>query len=255
MTLLDVSGVTRTFGGLTAVDAVDLTIEAGEIVGLIGPNGAGKTTLFDCITGILPIDGGTVRFDGEDVTEDPVHELAQKGLVRTYQLTRVLGNMTVRENLLLGALDQPGESAWGAIRRSPEVRAREAAVAERAEEQLERFDLAPVADEYASDISGGQRKLLELGRILMNDPRLVLLDEPFAGINPTLERAILDHVRTLNDQGTTFLVIEHDVEQLARLVDRLVVLNQGEVIADDDPDAILRDETVISAYLGEAVDR
>ena len=253
MTLLDVTGLTKTFSGITAVDDLSLAIEGGGLVGLIGPNGAGKTTVFNCVTGLLPIDAGTVRFKNEEITDDPVYERSRKGLVRTYQLTRVLGNMTVRENLHLAALDRPGENALSAIRRPERVRMREEAVAERARDQLETFDLAGVADEYASNISGGQQKLLELARVLMNDPDLVLLDEPFAGINPTLEANIFDHVRALNERGTTFVVIEHDVEKLSELVDRLVVMDQGDVIADGAPDEVVTDETVISAYLGGEV--
>lgn len=253
MTLLDVTGLTKRFGGITAVDGLNLAIERGELVGLIGPNGAGKTTLFNCVTKVLPIDAGTVQFDGEDITHEPIHELPRKGLVRTYQLTRVLGNMTVRENLQLAAPNQPGESALNAILRPGRMREREERLAERTAEQLDRFDLAAVADEYASDISGGQRKLLELARILMSDPDLVLLDEPFAGVNPSLERAIFDHVRTLNDDGVTFVVIEHDIRQLTELADRLVVMDRGTVIADDDPASVVADETVISAYLGEEI--
>ena len=254
MTLLEVQDLTKSFGGLTAVDELDLRVQAGEIVGLIGPNGAGKTTFFDCVTGILPIDSGTVHFAGEDITDEPIYELPKQGLVRTYQMTRALGNMTVRENLQLAALDQPGESTLGAIRRPRRMREREAAIVEQTRAQLETFELTPVADEYASDISGGQRKLLELARILVNDPDLVLLDEPFAGVNPTLEQTIFDHVRTLNDEGMTFVVIEHDIEKLTELVDRLVVMNQGTVIADDDPESVVSDETVIAAYLGEEIE-
>jgi branched-chain amino acid transport system ATP-binding protein len=250
MTLLAVEELRRSFGNLVAVDGVSLELESGELVGLIGPNGAGKTTVFNCISGTIGIDAGTVTFDGRDVTEAPPPELARSGLVRTFQQTRELSTMTVADNMLLPTLDHPGELAWPALRRSTDIQSREAAARERAMELLEVFDLADMTDEYASSLSGGQRKLLELARSLMLEPKLLLLDEPFAGVNPSLTAEIADHIRNLNADGLTVLIIEHELETLTELVDRLVVLANGQVLASGSPEAILEEEVVIDAYLG-----
>jgi branched-chain amino acid transport system ATP-binding protein len=250
VTLFETRGLRKSFGGLVALDEPDVAVESGELVGVIGPNGAGKTTFFNCVTGVLEPDAGSVYFDGEEVTGDPIHEIAQRGLVRTYQHTRELTTMTVEENLKLAAPDHPGERLGQAARGTEDVAAREAAVERRAAELLDQFELTHVADHYAGELSGGQRKLLEIARALMLDPELLLLDEPLAGVNPTLGEEIVDYVQALNDEGTTFLVIEHEIQTLADLVDRLVVLNEGSVLADGDPDAVLRDDDVVAAYLG-----
>jgi branched-chain amino acid transport system ATP-binding protein len=250
VTLLSVDGLRRSFGSLRAVDGVSFGVEAGEIVGIIGPNGAGKTTTFNCISGVLESDAGTVTFDGEDVTNDPPHRLARNGLVRTFQQTRELTTMTVEDNVLLPALDHPGERAWHAVRQSGASREREQEAHGRAMELLETFDIGSMADEYAGNLSGGQRKLLELARALMLDPEMLLLDEPFAGVNPTLTRDIVAHIESLNDAGLTLLIIEHELETLTELVDRLVVLADGQVLATGRPQEIMEDEEVIDAYLG-----
>jgi branched-chain amino acid transport system ATP-binding protein len=250
VTLFETRGLRKSFGGLVALDEPDLAVESGELVGVIGPNGAGKTTLFNCVTGVLEPDAGSVHFDGAEVTGDPIHEIAQRGLVRTYQHTRELTTMSVEENLKLAAPNHPGERLGRAVRMTDDVSEYETEVERRAEELLEQFDLAHVADHYAGDLSGGQRKLLEIARALMLDPEMLLLDEPLAGVNPALGDEIVDYVRSLNEAGTTFLVIEHEIQTLADLVDRLVVLNEGSVLADGDPDAVLSDDDVVAAYLG-----
>ena len=251
MTLLDVTGLGKEFGGLRALDDVDVSVDEGELVGVMGPNGAGKSTLFNCISGVVTPDEGSVVFDGDDVTGEQPETLARRGLVRTFQHTRQLDTMTVRENVRLAALDQPGERTLPALARSEAMQSVERDVRERADDLIEAFELDHLADEYASSLSGGQRKLLELARVLMLDPDLLLLDEPFAGVNPTLTNDIADRITGLNDEGMTVVVIEHELETLTALVDRLVVLQQGSVLVDDDPETVLSDERVIDAYLGE----
>ncbi|MFC3477174.1 ABC transporter ATP-binding protein [Halobacterium litoreum] len=251
MTLLDVDGVVKEFGGLLAIDDLSVSVDRGELVGVMGPNGAGKSTFFNCVSGVVKPDAGTVTFDGDDVTGEQPETLARRGLVRTFQHTRQLDTMTVRENVRLAAPDQPGERTIPALVRSDGMQSVERDVAERADELIEAFELDHLADEYASNLSGGQRKLLEMARVLMLDPDMLLLDEPFAGVNPTLTNDIADRIRDLNDDGMTVVVIEHELETLTELVDRLVVLQQGSVLVDDDPETVLNDERVIEAYLGE----
>ncbi|AGB15018.1 ABC-type branched-chain amino acid transport systems, ATPase component [Halovivax ruber XH-70] len=250
MTLLTVDGVRRTFGSLVAVDDVSFAVEPGEIVGLIGPNGAGKTTTFNCISSVIGTDAGTVRFDGADVTGLPPHALARRGLVRTFQRTRELETLTVEENMLLAAPDQPGERAWHAVGRTDRSERREQAARERAMELLSVFELESMVDEYAATLSGGQRKLLELARSLMLDPAMLMLDEPFAGVNPSLTTELVAHIEALNAAGLTLLVIEHELETLTELVDRLVVLADGRVLAAGTPTEIMNNDEVIDAYLG-----
>ena len=250
MTLLAVEGVRRSFGSLVAVDGVSFGIEAGEIVGMIGPNGAGKTTTFNCISSVIDSDAGTVRFDGADVTGVPPYALARRGMVRTFQQTRELETVTVADNMLLAAPEHPGERAWHAVGRTSTSAQREAAARERAMELLEVFDIAGMVEEYAGNLSGGQRKLLELARSLMLDPKLLMLDEPFAGVNPSLTNEIVGHIEALNDDGMTLLIIEHELETLTDLVDRLIVLANGEVLATGPPAEIMDNEVVIDSYLG-----
>jgi len=250
VTLLAVESLRRSFGNLVAVDGVSFELERGELVGMIGPNGAGKTTTFNCISGVLAGDAGTVTFDGRDVTDAPPHRLADRGLVRTFQQTRELSTMTVEDNMLLPTPDHPGERAWHAVGRTESNRRREEEARERAMELLDVFDIRSMVEEYAGNLSGGQRKLLELARALMLDPSLLLLDEPFAGVNPTLTAEIADHIRGLNEDGLTLLIIEHELETLTELVDRLIVLADGTVLATGTPAEIMENERVIDAYLG-----
>jgi branched-chain amino acid transport system ATP-binding protein len=250
MTLLEVDNLRRSFGKLQAVDGTSFEVNKGEIVGMIGPNGAGKTTVFNCISGVIDSDAGTVTFDGRNATNVPPHELARRGLVRTFQQTRELTTMSVEENVLLSTTDHPGERAMHAIGRTDANQDREKEAKKRAYDLLEIFDLETMTDEYAGNLSGGQRKLLELARSLMLDPSLLLLDEPFAGVNPTLTSEIASHIESLNDDGLTLLIIEHELETLTNLVDRLIVLTDGSVLATGPPDEIMEDDRVIDAYLG-----
>ncbi|MFO8116174.1 MAG: ABC transporter ATP-binding protein [Halorubrum sp.] len=250
MSLLAAAGLVKEFGGLRAIDGLSLSIEAGELVGVIGPNGAGKSTLFNCVTGVVTPDEGTVTYDGTEVTGDPPDALARRGLVRTFQSTRELETMTVRDNVRLAAPDQPGERTVDALLRTESMQTTERAVRTRADELLETFELDHLADEYSGTLSGGQRKLLELARTLMLDPDVLMLDEPFAGVNPTLTGDIAEHIRELNANGMTVVIIEHELETLTELVDRLVVLRQGRVLVDGEPEDVLADDRVIEAYLG-----
>jgi len=250
--ILDVADVYKRFGGIQAVAGASFGVTPKTITALIGPNGAGKTTLFNVITGFYGGDRGSVTFNGEEVLGDAPYEVARKGMVRTFQITKALAAMPVIDNMMLAAPDQPGEHFWNLVFRPGAVRAREKEVHEQAMELLDIFNLTDLADEYAGTLSGGQRKLLELARALMAQPRLLLLDEPMAGINPTLGRRLLDHMNRLrSEEGVTFLFIEHDMEVVMNHSDRVVVMAEGKVIAEGEPHEVRKDKKVIDAYLGE----
>jgi len=253
MSLFEASGVGRRFAGLQALDDVNMAVGSGELVGLIGPNGAGKSTFFNVASGVLTPDSGTVRFDGEDITGLRPASISQRGMVRTFQMSRELGAMTVEENLALGAADHPGETVLGALIRTEAVREHERETLAEVAELVDFLELAELADEYASKLSGGQRKLLALGRVLMSDPELILLDEPFAGVNPTLERKLVERIVDLNEEGMTFLIVEHEIETLVEVCDRLVVLHNGHVLTEGEPEAVISDDEVIDAYLGDTL--
>jgi len=249
--LLDVEGVVKRFGGVRAVDGASLAVAEGSITALIGPNGAGKTTLFNVLTGFHRGDGGSVRFAGEEVLGRPAYAIARRGMVRTFQITKALAAMPVLDNMMLAAPEQPGERFRNLFLRPRAVRAREREVRTDALELLEVFDLAEHAGAYAGTLSGGQRKLLELARALMARPRLLMLDEPMAGINPTLGRRLLDHMQALRrDRGMTFLFVEHDMEVVMNHSDTVVVMAEGRVIATGPPQQVRGDRDVIDAYLG-----
>ena len=254
--ILVVADVHKHFGGIRAVQGATLDVRRGSVTALIGPNGAGKTTLFHLITGFIRAEHGDVRYDGASIVRLPPYKIARRGLVRTFQLTKTLAAMTVLDNVLLAAPDQPGERLTGLVTRPGTVRRREREWRERALELLEIFKLRDKADHYAGTLSGGQRKLLELARALMLQPRLVLLDEPMAGVNPSLGRQLLEHMQTLRaDLGVTFVFIEHDMEVVMGHADRVVVMAQGQVIAEGPPAAVRKDQRVIDAYLGESAGR
>jgi branched-chain amino acid transport system ATP-binding protein len=249
--LLEIEDVVKRFGGIRAVDGATMKVREGTITALIGPNGAGKTTLFNVVTGFYRGDRGSVTFDGGQVFGEAPYEIARKGMVRTFQIAKALAAMPVIDNMMLAAPDQPGERFRNLILRPGAVRTREKAVRAQAVELLEIFNLAGLAADYAGTLSGGQRKLLELARALMARPKLLLLDEPMAGINPVLGKRLLDHMQRLRqEEGVTFLFIEHDMEVVMNHSDRVVVMAEGRVIADGEPDEVRADKRVIDAYLG-----
>ena len=249
---LAVDRLVKRFGGITAVDGATFAVESGAMTGLIGPNGAGKSTTFNCITGIHRPDAGTVTFQGQDITNIRPHQCAEYGLVRTFQIAREMPNMTVLENLMLPAKDQRGEVLWRSVlpiaRRGVEREERE--LLERVWDVLEFFEIQHLASEKAGNLSGGQRKLLELARALMIEPEMLLLDEPFAGVNPTLEAKLLDHIHDLREEGYTFLIVEHDMDLIMENCERVIVMHQGSVLAEGAPAEITSNEQVIEAYLG-----
>jgi branched-chain amino acid transport system ATP-binding protein len=252
---LRVQNLRKEFGGITAVDGASFAVEEGSLTGLIGPNGAGKSTTFNCIAGVHAPTSGTVYFQGEDVTGLEPHEIANRGLVRTFQIARELEEMTVLENMMLAPRGQTGERLLHSV--TPGLRGRvveeEATTREEAWETLEFFEIDHLAGEYAGTLSGGQRKLLEMARVLMTDPEMVLLDEPLAGVNPTLEKKLLDRIHDLRERGLTFLLVEHDMDIIMNHCERVIVMHQGTVLAEGDADAIRNNDRVIDAYLGETL--
>jgi branched-chain amino acid transport system ATP-binding protein len=249
---LEIHDIRISFGGLHVLQGVSLSVPTGGLAGLIGPNGAGKSTLFAILSGFQKQHGGTVRLDGASIDRLGAPARARAGLVRTFQVPREFGGMSVRDNLLAAAPGQSGENLVDLFLRPGRVARQEAAIAARAEAVLGQLTLTRVAEQPARHLSGGQKKLLELGRALMLHPRFVLLDEPFAGVNPVLIAEIADRIRALNATGIGFLIIEHDLEALTRLVPHLAVLDRGRIIADGTPDAVLTNATVREAYLGGA---
>lgn len=233
--ILSVHGLTKRFGGLVAVNRIDLEVARGTIVGLIGINGAGKTTLINCINGIYRSDSGTVRIEGSDATHRTPHEIAHLGVGRTFQVPRTFHRMTLIDNLLVPVLDsEEGDDA----------------LYEKAAHCLDRVNLYDLRHNHGEELSGGQQKLLELARIMMFDPSLILLDEPFAGVNPSLCRLIISQIERLREDGKSFLLVSHDLTSIYRLSDLIYVLNQGEVIASGNVDEVKADPRVIEAYLG-----
>ena len=248
--LLDVQALDKHFGGLRACDAATFEVERGQIAGMIGPNGAGKTTAFNCVAGFLKPDGGRVTFDGEDVTGLPPHRMFNNGLVRTFQIPQELDTMTVLENLMLAGEHQSGESVWRTWLTPGRLRREEGALEARAHEVLEQTQLGHQAYIRAGALSGGQRKLLELARALMAEPKMILLDEPGAGVNPALIARLAEHIRDLRDRlGLTFLIIEHNLDFVRQLCDPVVVMAQGRVLDVGAPDDVLSNPEVQSAYL------
>ncbi|KIQ19671.1 ABC transporter ATP-binding protein [Rhodococcus sp. Leaf7] len=249
-----VDGVSRTFGGLKAVDVAHLEIQRGCITGLIGPNGAGKTTLFNLLTGFDQPDTGTWSMDGKSLGKMTPHQVARHGVVRTFQLTKALSKLTVLDNVRLGATGQKGERIFNTL--MPWTwKAQEREVTERANDLLARFKLDAKADDLAGSLSGGQRKLLEMARALMTDPAVVMLDEPMAGVNPALTQSLLGHIKSLRDDGMTVVFVEHDMDVIRDISDWVVVMAQGSVIAESAPAQLADNEAVVDAYLGSHHDQ
>jgi branched-chain amino acid transport system ATP-binding protein len=250
--ILDVRNMSKSFGGLRAVDNCSFTVARGSITGLIGPNGAGKSTAANLITGFIRADAGTILFDGKNIVHLPAHRIAQHGLTRTFQITRELERMTVTENMLAAPHHQLGESFWLGLLGLPAVRKQEDENLKRALKLLQDFDLYHLRDEYAGNLSGGQRRLLELARVVMTRPKLLLLDEPFAGINPVLAARLSDYIEALcKDEGITFLIIEHNLAMVERLCHTVIVMALGRTIAEGSMAELRQNPAVVDAYLGE----
>jgi neutral amino acid transport system ATP-binding protein len=241
--------VTRQFGGLKAVDVQHLEIPRGQITALIGPNGAGKTTMFNLLTGFDKPNTGTWEFDGKSLAHVSAFKVARSGMVRTFQLTKSLGRLSVLQNMLLGAKGQRGEGFFSALIK-PLWAKQEALNTQKADELLARFKLDEKREDYAASLSGGQRKLLEMARALMSDPELIMLDEPMAGVNPALTQSLLGHVKNLKSDGTTVLFVEHDMHMVTHISDWVVVMAEGRIVAEGPPETVMKDPAVIDAYLG-----
>lgn len=249
--MIRVEDLHRHFGGFRAVDGASLTIETGSVTGLIGPNGAGKSTLFNVIAGVLPPTSGRVFMDGQDITGLPPHDLFHRGLLRTFQLAHEFASMTVRENLMMVPGQQIGETLWSTWFRRGQIERQEKELREKADDVLEFLTIRHLANEKAGNLSGGQKKLLELGRTMMVDAKVVFLDEVGAGVNRTLLGTIGEAIIRLNEErGYTFCVIEHDMDFIGKLCDPVIVMAEGKVLAQGRADEIMQNEAVIEAYLG-----
>jgi len=247
--ILIADNVTRQFGGLKAVDVAHLEIPRGKITALIGPNGAGKTTLFNLLTGFDKPNTGTWSFEGKQLAGVAPHKVARWGMVRTFQLTKALSLLTVIDNMRLGAQDNPGESFFKSLVR-PLWASKEQEITVRADALLKRFKLDAKREDYAAALSGGQRKLLEMARALMSNPKLVMLDEPMAGVNPALTQSLLEHIKGLKDNGTTVLFVEHDMHMVRHISDWVIVMAEGRIVAEGPADVVMKNPAVIDAYLG-----
>jgi ABC-type branched-subunit amino acid transport system ATPase component len=249
--MLQVRDIHKNFGGIKALNNFSFQVEQGSIVGLIGPNGSGKSTLFNIISGFLKADSGRVLFKDQDITGRPSYKIAQSGLVRSFQISKAPQRMTVLENMLLACGQQIGENVLQGLFKIKGIREQEQRNLQRAFFYLEFVGIKHLADEYAANLSGGQRKLLSLARILIREPEMVLLDEPTAGVNPTLTNKFMSFLKGLRDeQGKTFLIVEHDMNFISKVCDRVFVLDAGELLAQGLPEQIQRDEKVLTAYLG-----
>ncbi len=252
--LLTATRLSKSFGGIKAVNNAQINVRQGSITGLIGPNGAGKTTLFNLLSNFIRSDQGEVIFNEQPIHHLAPHEIAQKGFIRTFQVARVLSRLSVLENMLLAKPQQTGENFFKVWLQQDKLRQEEKANKEQAMVILESVGLAAKAHDYAGALSGGQRKLLEMARTLMTNPKLILLDEPAAGVNPTLINQICDHIVDWNQQGISFLIIEHNMDVIMSLCDRVWVLAEGTNLADGSPEEIQNNSDVLEAYLGESSD-
>lgn len=248
---LKLNNIYKSFGGIVALDGVDFSVKKKSITGLVGPNGSGKTTLFNSITGFIPVDEGSIKFNDIDITNLSPDKIANHGIIRSFQIPRPFSKMTVLENVLLSARNQLGENIIPLLFRKKEVIKQETENHERANEILELLDLSHLTNEYSAGLSGGQKKLLELARILMADPEIILLDEPIAGVNPTLANKIFEKIIDMRDKyDKTFLIVEHNIDVVRDYCEYIGVMNRGKIIADGDPSKVFEDEKVLNIYLG-----
>ena len=250
MNILTVEDIHKNFGGLEALDGVSFNIQDQTVTALIGPNGSGKTTLFNVMTGIYSLDRGEIYFCGDSLNGLRPDEILLRGLGRTFQITRTFPRMTVLENMLVAPKEQIGEDLISVFLRRNEIGEQENKLTQEALELLGFLEIDHLGNEYAASLSGGQLKLLELGRILMAHPKMILLDEPVAGVNPTLAQKIFDRILELRDKGLTFLVVEHNMDVIMSFCDKIYVMNKGQVVAEGSPEEIQNNEEVIEIYLG-----
>ena len=248
--ILRVDGVSKAFGGIRAVDGCTLAVQPHTITGLIGPNGAGKSTLFNLIAGLYAPDAGRIRFEGAPIEGLPAHAVVRRGLVKTFQIPHEFRNMTVLENLLVAAPHVPGDRLVDLVLHLREIPKAQAELRRKAETILEQIGLLPLRDEYAKNLSGGQKKLLEIGRAMMEEPRMILLDEPMAGVNPTLAQKLLEIIESLRRGGMSFFLVEHDMDIIMKRCDWVIVMHQGRTLAQGLPDEVKSHPQVIDSYLG-----
>jgi len=247
---LEVTNLKKSFGGLKAVDVQSLNLNRNELTSIIGPNGAGKTTFFDLISGFQDSDEGKVYLNKKNITRSQPYSIARLGMIRTFQLTKVFDRMTVLENMMFSASSVNNDSFMKSLIRLPSQKTTEKNIKEKSFEIMKDLNIDHMANSYARELSGGQKKLLELGRSIVNDPSILLLDEPLAGVNPKLAEEILQIILNLSEKGISILMVEHNIEAVMKISQRVIVLAEGMVIADDIPENVRTDEKVIEAYLG-----